>query len=361
MRIRKLQVQGFRNLCKQTLEFSDRINCIFGDNGSGKTNLLEAISFLSMGKSFRKKSSFPQILNIDDEITEVFLSGLIELGDEQKTLSLKIDQENFQWSINGQFITGNPNVIQTVFINPFDSYNFFNTPSFRRQWMDKKISLIRREYKKVLGKYNYFLKCKNRLLSLRPNRFREQIRSLNREMASTSLFLTQKRQCFLRELGPLVTKAFFKIFSEECRLDVVLDSRMASLDEKRIFELFESTVQRDESVGYMKYGAHKDDYVLLFNGIDAGEFCSLGQQKVGLLGLIFAYIGLFEYKHNILPVVLIDDVSGELDEVRWNNFIRYLKESEFQTFITTANDSFKRELEKLGNSKSIRIDDGFFS
>ncbi len=360
MRIKRLQLQGFRNLCKNTLEFSDHVNCIFGNNGSGKTNLLESISFLSSGKSFRKKSSFPQILNIDGEITEVLLYGLIEHSDERRTLSLKIDQEKFQWSVDGQSMSKRPNLIQTVFINPFDSYHFFNTSSFRRQWMDKKISLLREEYKKVLGRYNYFLKCKNRLLSFRPNKFREQIRSLNRDMASASIFLTQKRKTFLRELTPLVTKVFFEIFSEESRLDIALDSQVASLNEKEVFELFENMFKKDESVGYMKYGAHRDDYVLLFNGINASEFCSLGQQKIGFLGLIFAYIVLFKYKHNTLPIVLIDDVSGELDKVRWSNFIRYLKGSDFQTFITTANDSFKRELEKLENSKNIQIDDGLF-
>ena len=358
MRIKKLQFQGFRNLCKHTVEFSDHLNCIFGENGSGKTNLLEAISFLSTGKSFRKKSTFSQILNIDGQETEVLLSSLVTHNKIEKTLGLKINQEKYHWFLNGYLVARRPKMIPIVFIGPFDSYEFFNSSSFRRRWIDTKISSLKEEYKKALGKYNSFIKHKNKLLSLRPDRYREQIKSLNKSIAPISFFLTQERKIFLQELAPWISKAFAEIFFQDSNLDITLKSPLSFLSEKGILKLLDDSMGLDESLGHTKCGGHGDDYLLFFNGLPVKEFCSLGQQRVGILALIFAYVRLFEYKLNTLPIVLIDDVSGELDKIRWGNFIDYLQERECQIFMTTANEFFKKELEKIGHSKHIEIQNG---
>ena len=101
-----------------------------------------------------------------------------------------------------------------------------------------------------------------------------------------------------------------------------------------------------------------DDYLFEFDGYNAYEYCSLGQQKMTFLSLLFAYIELFRYKFRTYPIVLLDDVSGELDERRWRNLISYLQAKKFQVFITTANESFKHELEKIEDSNKIIISDG---
>ncbi|MFN8369980.1 MAG: hypothetical protein U0T83_05085 [Bacteriovoracaceae bacterium] len=105
-------------------------------------------------------------------------------------------------------------------------------------------------------------------------------------------------------------------------------------------------------------GPHVDDFQINFDGINAFDFCSLGQQKMGFLSLLFAYIELFRYKFNSYPIVLIDDVSGELDEVRWTRLVKYLRSRIFQVFITTANKNFKNELEKIEHVKNFLIKSG---
>ena len=160
--------------------------------------------------------------------------------------------------------------------------------------MDKKISFLNQEYKKGLGRYQYFLKCKNVLLSSRPNQFREQIRSIHREMAPLSVFLTQKRKYFLQELEPFLSKAFFDIFSEECKLDMILDSPFLSLEERDIFKFFENRAREDESRGHMTSGIHRDDYMLLFNGLNVGGILLPRATESGFFGPYICLYRSFE-------------------------------------------------------------------
>ena len=108
-------------------------------------------------------------------------------------------------------------------------------------------------------------------------------------------------------------------------------------------------------IGHTSYGIHKDDYLFEFDGVNAYDYCSLGQQKMSYLSLLFAYIELFRYKFTAYPIVLIDDVSGELDASRWARLIQYLKDAEFQVLITTANEKFREELEKIEGTTVMRI------
>ena len=117
-------------------------------------------------------------------------------------------------------------------------------------------------------------------------------------------------------------------------------------------------MQKDIPLGRTSYGIHRDDYLLLFDGLNAFEICSLGQQKMSFLGLSFAYIELFKYKLRTYPIVLIDDVSGELDQKRWSNLIRYICVREFQTFITTASEGFRIELERIEGIRKLYIHKG---
>ena len=209
--------------------------------------------------------------------------------------------------------------------------------------------------------FNRALKFKNGLLGLKPPRFREQVSAVDWDMAETSYFLTVQRNEYLVNLNPLLTKTFFEIFSAHHELEVVLESRFARMGVEDIFRAIREQGPRDEEAGRMTYSVNRDDYTILFDGMDSLEYCSLGQQKTAFLSLIFAYISLFGYKFGVQPIVLIDDVSGELDIVRWRNFVSYLEKCAFQVLITTANEAFKGEIEKSKDVKNIFVENGSFS
>ncbi len=357
-KIKKLQVQNFRNLDNQIIDFSPKINCILGENGNGKTNILEAIQVISTKKSFRKNQSFPQFLSIDCEKPEIIFSSVfIDFENNPFSYSSKLTTEEVFYFQNGKPIKKRID-IQTVFINPFDSYGFHTNSQDRRDWMDKYLSQIDDVYKKSLSRYQTALRFRNTLLSKRPPKYIEQIRAGLKDFAQLSFDITQKRILFLNELTPFMKESFKELFLEAHDLGINLETRIKSLSPEEIEKMYEIQLEKDVERGHTSYGPHKDDYVLLFDGFNSFDFCSLGQQKMSYLSLLFAYIELFRYKYSSYPIVLIDDVSGELDQHRWRRLVEYLEKSQFQVLVTTANEKFKEELERIEGANKIHIKNG---
>lgn len=357
-KISKLQVTNFRNLSNQVISFSDGINCILGENGNGKTNILEAVNVLSTKKSFRKNSSFPQFLSIDGGKPEIIFSSVFENPDCEKiSYSSKMTSEGISWFLNGSIIKKRLE-IKTVFINPFDSYSFHNNASDRRDWIDTFLSLLDENYKKNLKKYTQALRFRNTLLSKKPYKFKEQIIANDIEFSNLSEYLTNRRLIFVKEIEPYCEETFQQIFSEKHSLKLNLDSKIIGLKSEAILKMLQNNLETDIERGITSYGPHKDDYVLLFDGLNSFDFCSLGQQKMSYLSLLFAYIELFRYKYMSYPIVLIDDVSGELDQHRWRRLVEYLEKQKFQVLITTANEKFKEELDRINGANKIFVKNG---
>lgn len=357
-KISKLQVTNFRNLNPDIITFSPGINCILGENGNGKTNILEAVHVLATKKSFRKNTSFPQFLSIDGGKPEIIFSSVVD-NDNQGPVSYtsKMTNESVLWFVDGVPVKRKLD-IKVVFINPFDSYGFHNSASDRREWLDYFLSQLDDQYKKSLAKYTLALRFRNTLLNKKPSRFKEQILAGDVELSQLSYFLTKKRVEFLEALEPLIGETFQSLFSEKHNLKINLDSRIIGMSVENIQKLFANNLETDCDRGHTSYGPHKDDYVLLFDGLNSFDFCSLGQQKMSYLSLLFAYIELFRYKYMSYPIVLIDDVSGELDQHRWRRLVEYLEKREFQVLITTANEKFKEELDRIAGANDIHIKNG---
>lgn len=359
LKIESLYSENFRNLSSVTVNFNQGINCIFGDNGNGKTNLLELIYYLCSKKSFRKNTSFQQIISVDSENSElIFSSVFIDQENKKIPISAKVNLKESIW-YKENTIDNKKVKIPVVFINPFDSYSFHTTPSFRRAWIDKNLSMISADYKSILNKYNNVLKQRNFLLQKKPSQFLNQIIALDEQLTEFAYKLTIYRTDFVDQLSSYIKNAFKLIFDQTHELNITLDSKFENFSLNQIKEYYKENLSRDCDSYMTQYGVHKDDYVFHFDGFNSYEFCSLGQQKMSYLSLIFAYIELFRYKFISYPIVLIDDVSGELDSRRWQNLIQYLKAKKFQVFITTANENFKNELEKIDNSKKIYVEEGF--
>lgn len=356
-KLEKLKVHNFRNLEDQILEFSTSVNCIFGNNGNGKTNLLEAIYYLTNRKSFKKNTDFTQQLSLDGDSTEITITSLFKDQGEPITVSGKLNAQTEEWFINN-LPTKKKLVTPSVFVNPFDSGLFHSTAAFRRDWFDYHIGLLNPAYKKQLSAYAKLLRMRNHLLSNKPDKFLEQIKAIDIDFCRLIGEITLERQKFLIELKTYLSNNFQMLFEEKHLLEVNLDGKFANKTSENITKIVEEYLSKDCLAGMTRVGIHRDDFVLSFDGLNSFDYCSLGQQKMAFLSLLFAYIELFRYKFNSYPIVLIDDVSGELDRERWKNLIRYLDEKNFQVFITTANENFKQELEKITKAKKIVITNG---
>lgn len=356
-KVKKLQAQNFRNLRKDVFEFSPGINCIFGQNGNGKTNLLEAVHLLTNKKSFRKNTSYSQMINIEGESPEMIIQSVFESGEEQIPYSLRMTEALEERYLKNTFEKAKtPST--SVFINPFDSYSFHTSSTFRRHWFDSHLSLIDKEFKQVLSRFHKAMRFRNSVLGMGGKNTTTQLKAIDEQVAEYSSLITQKRVQFLKELNEHITPTFKAIFSEEHRLELDLDSMFVQWDQQKIFDFYRHQEAIDIKAHITQIGIHRDDFIFSFDGLNAFEFCSLGQQKMAFLSLIFAYIELFRYKFTSYPIVLIDDVSGELDSQRWKNLIQYLETKSFQVLITTANENFGKELEKIPNSKKFLIEHG---
>lgn len=354
----KIHLSNFRNFENQTIALAPKINCIFGNNGNGKTNLLEAIYYLSYKKSFRKKVSYQHIINVECENPEIIISSVFKnLSEEQFSYSGKITTNGSEWYLNNKPHKGKID-LKSILINPFDSFLFHSTSSFRRAWVDQHLSVLSKEYKTVLNKYNTALRFRNNLISKKPPQYREQINSIDSQFCELTFNLINLRKILLKELNQNIGKTFKAIFDESHQLELDIDSKFANFSVENIVSFYQNSIEKDLIIGHTSSGAHRDDYTFHFDGYNSYEYCSLGQQKMSFLSLLFAYIELFRYKFKTYPIVLIDDVSGELDQRRWIKLIKFLESNNFQVLITTANENFKTELEKIQDAQKIFIHDG---
>jgi DNA replication and repair protein RecF len=355
----KIKAENFRNLSNHIFSFQKNLNCIFGSNGNGKTNLLELIYFLTNKKSFRKKISFSELVSIEGSKREFNLSAALQKDDEQISISGKISEENENWYLDSQ-AQKKINLIPSVFINPFDSYTFHTSSTFRRSWIDSHFSLICPDYKKNLNKFNKTLKFRNAVLKMGPNSTNKaQLSAIDEQFCEYTQILADLRENLLEQFNEFITPVFKELFAEKNKLNIIRHTTVNSTNKQIIAESLKNLAMTDFYAQTTTQGIHRDDYIFLFDGMNAFNYSSLGQQKMGFISLMFAYIELFRYKFKTYPIVLIDDVSGELDTKRWKNLVDYLSRKNFQALLTTANQNFRDELEKIPGTKSFSIQDGY--
>ena len=341
------------------MEFEPGINCIFGANGNGKTNILEAIYLLTNKKSFRKNTTFDQMVNLNNAHEDIVLMSVFESSESGvSSISHKIPERGrASWSVNGKIVRAHK-LARSVFINPFDAFSFHSTALFRRSWIDQHFGYLCEQYVENRKKYGQLIKFKNKLLLEKPNRWNIQLQALNENIAKLSKYIIDARENFLEQLRPFLLSNFKNIFDNDFSLEIRLSGKWVGLSEQEILLKLVENTGKEAAACRSLYGPHLDDFIPFIKGENALHYSSLGQQKTAYLSLIFAYIELFRYKFTSYPIVLIDDVSGELDSVRWLQLISHLGSQAYQVFITTANEKFSDGLSELAKTSSYEVRDG---
>ncbi len=356
--VQKILIENFRNLKAAPIEFGPFVNVVFGKNGNGKTNILEAIYFLLRKKSFKKNTGFAQLLSYDNEEAQISINAAITTTEGIQNIGIKISNESSQYFINTKKVR-DTQYGQTLFIGPFDSGPFFLSSTERRDLLDDLIGEADNEYKKILRKYFTALKFRNSLLQKKPNKFREQIKSIDVQMVEFSNYLMETRSRYIQRLNKYLTPTYKQLFSEEVELKMEYSPTLPiGQGVGEIEKIFEKSLGKDEKIGHTTVGPHRDDYIVLFNNYSAVEFCSLGQQKMAFLSILFGHLDLLLEQCNLRPIILIDDISGELDAARWYNLINFLSKRRQQIIITTANEAFKDALNTIQHAKSIFVSSG---
>ncbi len=354
MLLRKLVLLNFKNIARAELEFGAGINCLVGDNGAGKTNVVDAVHYLSMCKSAFGMTDGQSIRHGE----EFFLTdGLYATDDgrsEQVVCSFsrkggKIIKHNGK---EYERLSEHVGLIPTVVVSPADSVLISDAAEERRRFLNAFISTLDRSYMNALMRYNAVLTERNRLLKLQPDEVMLSI--YDQQLVEHGERIHARRAEFVERLQPLVA-AYYRLLSED-REQVELRYR-SELDERPFGELLQAARQKDLVNEFTTTGIHRDDLVLKIGGYPLRKYGSQGQQKSFLIALKLAQYAILAEERGERPILLLDDLFDKLDAGRVEQLIRLVSGEDFgQILITDCNPTrLKRILDRAGGSYTLYI------
>ena len=337
MYLKNLTISNFKNYTEANLEFSEKINCFVGDNGEGKTNLLDAIYYLSFCKSY---FNLIDMQNIKHETDFFAIHGHYFRKDEHEDLVSCVQKRNQRkvFKINKkeyERLADHIGLFPLVMISPYDRDLINEGSEVRRKYIDSVISQFDRIYLDDLIMYNKALQQRNALLKqfAETNRFdATSLEMWNFHLQKHGENIYQKRNAFLEEFMPLFQRYFAFISGGKEKVDIIYISQ---LNDNDMNSLLKENLQRDRALQYTSVGTHKDDLDFMMDNYAVKKFGSQGQQKSFFIALKLAQ---FEYTKNIKgfkPILLFDDIFDKLDNTRVEQLIKLVADQNFkQVFIT---------------------------
>jgi len=371
VKIRDIHVRKFRNHTQTDAVFGHGVNALLGQNGEGKTNLLEAISYLCLTKSFFG-STDGIVLQIGEDRFEV--SGELE-GDagvryhvavtyehaerEKKFYINRIKVEKFS-DVVGQF--------PVVVLSPESGGITAGGPADRRRFLDFVISQASKVYLEDLLEYRRVLRQRNKVLfdnKASRTDITDLLEPWNQELVDRGARITHRRQLFLEEFRPLVTESYGSIAGRVEEPMMTYEPSVngnGSATEEEIKEAFAKELARkaneEKRFGITLVGPHRDELALEINNLRVRAHASQGQHKTLLVALKVAEYLYVQSKRNERPVLLLDDIFTELDKHRAERLLA-LTGSVGQAFITTASDSvFPSDFDWTSGNKQFVVYEG---
>lgn len=366
MFLKRIKLANFKNYTQADFEFSSKINCFIGNNGAGKTNVLDAIHYLSFCKSY-----FNSIDSQNIRHEEAFFSihGIYEKnGNTADDVSciLKRSQKK-QFLLNDkeyERLADHIGLYPLVMISPYDRDLINEGSETRRKYIDSVISQFNKVYLNDLINYNKVLLQRNALLK----RFAEKnfydrssLEIWDEQLTDLGEKIHQTRKEFIQQFAPLFQQYFELISGGQEKVSIEYDSQ---LFERSLSELLAISVDRDRILKYTSAGTHKDDLSLSINGHPVKKFGSQGQQKSYVVAIKLAQ---FEYTRSIKgykPILLLDDIFDKLDGSRVKQIIELVNQNNFgQVFITDTQHQRINEIFQEVNTehKIFQIESGTFT
>ncbi len=367
MKINNLFLSSFRNYGEESIKFSDGVNILLGENAQGKTNLLEAIFFLSCLKTFRSKKEADAIKTGEEKAVirgefEAYsqnISVLCELFSAGKK-SIKINGGNLTR------LSDHIGSIRTVLFSPNDLRIINDGPGLRRRFLNVAISQLRPSYIKALGEFKRLSEQKRMLLKQcaeRPD-FIDFLDTLNEKLAQKTAEITHFRAWFLQSLEAFAAENM-KLISggkEELSFKYIFDSAienpLADISEnaERVKKHLDMRKNAEFATGALLIGSHRDDFDVFINGSSARDFGSQGQIRSAVLAIKLAEHSILEKDGGEAPILLLDDVLSELDDTRREFLINRAVRG--QVIITGCEEKISKE---FAESKLFEVKNGSVS
>ena len=357
MYINKLYLQNFRNVKNAQIAFSPNLNVLVGNNGMGKTNVLESIYFLSIGKSPRAVKDV-ECINFEENSAKLELEFIrnktprkIDLSlfkNQKKTLLLDNMPLKRLSDIVGHF--------GSVYFSPVELQIISGAPTLRRRFLDIINCQLSPQYMDELFRYQRAIKQRNNYLKThKTEEYNTELESWDTQIAVLCASLTKRRQVFIDRLNVVAKKVHKNITNSleqiEIKYVACIDNiKTASFDEitTQFLQKMKQNFDKDKVLEYTSFGCHNDDIDVKLEYLNDNEITktinlkksgSQGQQRTCVLSMKLAELEILEGEYNEPPVLLLDDVLGELDTQRQNALLNYCKN--FQTIITCTDWKYK--------------------
>lgn len=342
MRLSKLELINFRNYKKIKINLNKNINIFIGNNGQGKTNILEAIYILAITKSHRYGD---QINLIRKEMELAKIKGILKKDRIISDLEINISKNSKKISINSSEIKKLSDYItnmNVIMFTPDDLDIIKGSPQIRRNLLNIEISQLDKNYVKYLNEYNKILKMRNEYLkTLYINNIGDKryLDIITDNLIDRAIYIYKKRFEFIEKLNNNLESIYYNITGYK-DLKIIYNSlELDKYDEEyiknKLKSKFESNYKKELAIGSTLYGPHRDDLLFKIGDDDVRIFSSQGGQRLAVVALKLAEIPIFKEITGYYPILLLDDIFSEIDGKKRNKLIKYIN-NDFQTIITTT-------------------------
>ena len=357
MEISSLKLLNFRNYESLELKFSPKVNIIYGQNGMGKTNIIEAIYMLGLTKTFRSNNDEivikkgKNIAKIEGTIKNQILNNYkIIISNAGKRI--KIDNNKIVKI--SDYITK----VNIILFNPDDLKMIKDTPSTRRKLLNIEISSINGEYLLLLTNYNKVLKQRNaylKALSKKKEYDDDFLSILTNQLVTLGIKIMLIRDEFINNINSYISNIYYEI-THKGILKIKYKSEFKGKDKGTLLKMFQKNISREIILGKTLFGIQHDDFEFKIDNEIVKEFSSVGEQKNSIISFKLAEIKNIENKLHKKPILLLDDLFSELDEEKINNILSLIDKN-MQTFITTTQITMVDKT-LIANSKVFHVSNG---
>jgi DNA replication and repair protein RecF len=352
MHLQKLSLINFKNFSSQIFDFEDKINCFVGNNGVGKTNVLDAIYYLSFAKSYFNPVATQNIRHNEDFFV---IDGTYFINGRNDTVSCSLKRGHKKVvKKNGkpyEKFSEHIGFLPLVIISPADRDLIIEGSDTRRKFIDNVISQSDKSYLLTLLNYNKVLAQRNSMLKyFAANRTFDAVSLMvyNEQLEKYGNEIFEKRQLFLEEFIPIFKKRYEAITNSEEEVNLNYKSQLIDTGFKT---LFEQNLDKDRVLQYTSVGIHKDDLTFEIENYPIKKFGSQGQQKSYLIALKLAQFDFIKRQSNLKPILLLDDIFDKLDDLRVQRLIGLVNNDEFgQLFISDTHKERTEEIIKKTNN-----------
>ncbi len=335
-RLEKAIIQNWRNIALQELDFCPEMNCICGDNGEGKTNLLDAIYYLSMTKSAFSTSDKFNFRKGEDSLS---LCGIYDFGEGKHTkisIASGVTGEKKVLKDGKQYdkISEHIGLIPIVMVCPADGCLISEGSEQRRRFVSSVLSQTKASHLSDLQNYNKLLAHRNALLKM-PSFSDDTLESLDHPLDLYAQRIFETRSQFTAQLRPLIQTFYDRLSSSKEKVDIVYRS---DLEKGPFKDILISSRQKDKILQFTSTGIQRDDFLFLMNGDPIRKTGSQGQQKCFLVALKFAQYALMKEIYGFPPILLLDDLFDKLDLHRTEHLLEMVAGEDFgQIFLSDTN------------------------